>query len=193
MANVAEGDGIWHPVLTEAGLLNTTTFQHVALTYDKASGIGTLYLNGAVVASANLGSFTPQTSYPLYVGQRPSDSSVALYSGLMDELSVYARALSQAEIQGIYTAGASGKCLPGLAAPMIQGTSGKMLIPVKTSGGYKVSFSGVPGKSYVIQRAPSVNGPWATVMTVIVDANGTGSYVDPNMLPEKAFYRTALE
>lgn len=193
MANIAEGDGIWHPVLTEAGLLNTTTFQHVALTYDKASGVGKLYLNGAIVASADLGSFTPQTSYPLYIGKRPSDSSVALYSGLMDETSVYARALSQTEIQAIYNAGASGKCPPGLAAPMVQGTSGKMLQPVKASDGYKVSFSGVPGKSYVIQRAPSVNGPWTTVTTVVVGTNGTGSYIDQNALSEKAFYRTALE
>jgi len=60
-----------------------------------------------VVASANLGNFTPQTSYPLYLGRRPSDLSVALYSGLMDELTIHDRALSQTEIITLYI---SGKC-----------------------------------------------------------------------------------
>ena len=110
MANIEDTGGGWHPVFSAPGLVTTNSFQHVALTYDKASGVGKLYLNGAVVASANLGSFTPQTSFPMYMGQRPSDNSVALYSGLMDELSLYGKALSQAEIQAIYTAGASGKC-----------------------------------------------------------------------------------
>ena len=153
MANIAEGDGNWHPVLTGPGLLNTTNLQHVALTYDKASGVGKLYLNGAVVASENLGSFTPQTTYPMYVGQRPSDSSVALYGGLMDELSVYGRALSPTEIQGIYNAGASGKCPGQPIAPAGAGNvrATKMLQPVRVSDGYRINFAGVPSGSYLIR------------------------------------------
>ena len=34
------------------------------------------------------------------------------YGGLMDELSIYNRALSQSEIQAIYNAGSGGKCVP---------------------------------------------------------------------------------
>jgi hypothetical protein len=196
MANIVEGVGNWHPVLTGPGVLNTTNLQHVALTYDKASGVGKLYLNGAVVASENLGTFTPQTTYPMYVGQRPSDSSVALYGGLMDELSVYGRALSQAEIQAIYNAGASGKCQgQGIVASgngSSPGTS-KMLQPVAVSGGYQVRFAGVPGGSYVIQRAPTVAGPWTTLRTVVVGTDGTGSYIDTSVLRDSAFYRTVLQ
>jgi hypothetical protein len=196
MANIAEGVGNWHPLLTGPGLLNTTNLQHVALTYDKASGVGKLYLNGAVVASDNLGSFTPQTSYPMYVGQRPSDSSVALYSGLMDELSLYARALNQTEIQAIYNAGASGKCPAG--QPIANGGNGnvhatKMLQPVRVSGGYQINFAGASGGSYVIQRAPTVSGPWTTLTTVVVGTNGTGSYVDRSVLRDSAFYRTVVQ
>jgi hypothetical protein len=197
MANVAEGSGNWHPVLTEAGLLNTNTLQHVALTYDKASGVGKLFLNGAVVASENLGNFTPQTSFPMYVGQRPSDSSVALYSGLMDELSLYARALSLAEIQAIYNAGASGKCSGGQPPIAIGGNGNmrgtKMLQPVRVSGGYRINFAGTAGGSYVIQRAPSVSGPWTTLTTVAVGTNGAGSYIDRAVLPGAAFYRTVTQ
>jgi hypothetical protein len=195
MANVAEGSGNWHPVLTDAGLLNTNTFQHVALTYDKASGMSKLYLNGTVVASENLGNFTPQTSFPMYIGQRPSDSSVALYGGLMDELSLYARALSPAEIQAIYGAGASGKC-PGGRPPIASGgnvRATKMLQPVRVSGGYQINIAGASGASYVIQRAPTVSGPWTTLTTVAVSTNGTGSYIDRAVLPDAAFYRAVAQ
>jgi hypothetical protein len=195
MANIAEGSGNWHPILTGPGLLNTTNLQHVALTYDKASGTAKLYLNGAVVANENLGSFTPQTSYPMYVGQRPSDNSVALYSGLMDELSVYGRALSPTEIQGIYNAGTSGKCPGQPIAPAGAGNvrATKMLQPVRVSDGYRINFAGVPGGSYLIQRAPTVSGPWRTLTTVVVGTNGSGAYVDTSVLRDSAFYRMVLQ
>jgi len=195
MANIVEGVGGWHPVLTGPGVLNTTNLQHVALTYDKASGMGKLYLNGAVVASENVGSFTPQTSYPMYVGQRPSDSSVALYGGLMDELSLYAKALSQTEIQAIYNAGASGKCHGQSIVPAANGTvrATKMLQPVRVSGGYQINFAGPAGGSYVIQRAPTVSGPWTTLATVAVGTNGTGTYVDRSVARDAAFYRTVAQ
>ena len=50
---------------------NPTLSKHVALTYDKTTGVATIYCNGAVVGSGNLGSFTPLTSYNLYLGRRP--------------------------------------------------------------------------------------------------------------------------
>ena len=52
------------------GILSTNSFQHVALTYDKGSGLAVIYLNGAMVISNNWGSFTPQTTYPLNIGRR---------------------------------------------------------------------------------------------------------------------------
>jgi hypothetical protein len=69
-ANITDTGAGWHPVFTGPGVLNTSNWQHVAVTYDKTSGLGKLYLNGAQVASANLGNFTPQTSYDLYFGGR---------------------------------------------------------------------------------------------------------------------------
>jgi len=65
------------------------------MTYDRGSGVGKLYLNGAVVASQNMGSFTPQTSYALNVGKRVWDASFPKYGGMLDETSLYSRALGQ--------------------------------------------------------------------------------------------------
>jgi hypothetical protein len=194
LANIVDTAGNWHPLYSAPGLLSTSSFQHVALTYDKVSGVGRFYLNGAVVASQNLGSFTPRTGDNLYVGRRPNDGGVALYGGLMDEVSIYSRALSQVEVQGIYVAGSAGKCTPGpstVPGINLQGT--KMLRPVPVSNGCQVNFVGIAGRQYVIQRAPSITGPWTTLTTIVVGSSGAGSYLDTTALRDSAFYRTVLQ
>src|ERR1035437_9520866 len=106
-------DGQVHWIMAPGGTITANTFQHVALTYDKGTGVATLYCNGAVVAQQTLGSFTPLTSYDFYIGRRPAAiGSVHSFSGSIDELSVYSRSLSVAEIQSIYNAGGAGKCAP---------------------------------------------------------------------------------
>src|ERR1051326_2879978 len=114
-------DGIGHRISAPGGTLTTNIFQHVALTYDKTSGVARLFCNGVVVATQTFGSFTPQTTYDLYIGRRPAGSSAHSFLGGIDEAGVYNRALSADEIAAIYSAGSAGKCRPRqsscLAAP----------------------------------------------------------------------------
>ncbi len=106
-ANIVDSRGSAHLIYTTSAVVQTNVFQYVALTYDQASGVATLYCNGAIALQQTLGSFTPQTTYNLYLGQRPQ--SGIEYAGLMDEVSLYNRALSSSEIAAIYHAGATGK------------------------------------------------------------------------------------
>jgi hypothetical protein len=112
-ANVVGLGGNWHQIASAPGLITPNVFQHVALTYDQASGAATLYLNGAIVAQSNLGNFTPLTSYNLYLGRRPGPDAYLSFSGLIDEPAVYSRALQAAEIAAIYQSGSEGKCKGG--------------------------------------------------------------------------------
>ncbi|HSU54759.1 MAG TPA: LamG-like jellyroll fold domain-containing protein [Candidatus Dormibacteraeota bacterium] len=116
-ANITDMGGGTHALVSVPGVLNTSAFQHVAVTYDKSSGLGVLYVNGAVVYSHNLGVFTPQTSFDLYFGLRPSSQYPSIYNGLLDEVSLYSRALSEGEIQAIVAAGTAGKCASSNPAP----------------------------------------------------------------------------
>jgi hypothetical protein len=111
-ANIVDSGGGDHYFASNPNVLNTFGFQHIALTYDKASGIAKIYYNGAVVAAQTLGSFIPQTSYAFYLGARLSGPSGvgSYFAGLMDELGLYNRALSDLEILNIYDAGTGGKC-----------------------------------------------------------------------------------
>jgi hypothetical protein len=92
------------------------TFQHIAVTFDKASGNGTLYVNGNVVAQSYFGSIVPLTKGGLRIGFRPSNPGDWSYNrffvGLMDEIAIYNRALSASEIQAVCTEQNLGEPLP---------------------------------------------------------------------------------
>jgi alpha-tubulin suppressor-like RCC1 family protein len=112
-ANLIDAGGGDHIISTGGGVVAANSYQHIALTYDKTTGIAVLYLNGIPVQTSSLGSFTPQTSYNFYMGTRLSGALAGSYfGGAIDEPSLYNRALSQAEIQAIYNAGSAGKCAP---------------------------------------------------------------------------------
>jgi hypothetical protein len=120
------------------------------LTYDKVSGLVAIYLNGTVVAQANIGTFTPQTSFTnLLLGARtfygsptaPSDK----FAGLMDEISLYNRALSSNEIAAIYQIGSAGKCpLP----PTIFTQPTNQAANVNGTATFRVFAGGTPALTY---------------------------------------------
>jgi hypothetical protein len=111
-ANLVDVNGTSH-CFSSTRILQNKVFQHIALTYDKTSGVAVFYCNGVVVAQQNLGPFTPQTTYPLVVGACPyNDGLENSYAGLLDELAVYNRALSASDIQAIVTEENNGEPLP---------------------------------------------------------------------------------
>jgi len=125
-ANLFGTDNHSHIIESASGILVNDVFQHVAVTYDKPSGIARLFLNGVMIQQAALGSFTPRTSSDLYIGYRPNGSPFGPipFTGLIDEVALYSRGLSAPEIQAIYNAGAAGKCIPAPLPPLSIARSG---------------------------------------------------------------------
>jgi hypothetical protein len=95
----------WGPALA-GPVLEPGLWYHVSATTTGSNT--TLYLNGVPVANGDLGVNTPSGA-PFYIGRIPDDAFRTL-KGQVDEVSVYGRALSAAEIQGIANAGSAGKC-----------------------------------------------------------------------------------
>ncbi len=121
-ANIVDTTGAGHTMNSVAGVVTTGVWQHVAVSYNQATGVGTLYRNGAIAAQQNLGNFIPQTSFTNFlIGARTTFGSVAApsdkFAGKIDELGVYNRSLSSTEIAAIFNAGSAGKqsLLPGSA------------------------------------------------------------------------------
>ena len=98
-------NGTLYPVTSPPGTLVPNRWQHVALTFDQATGAVLLYVNGAVVAQENFGGpLQPLTRGPLWIGVRPTDhpgdwTYHRYFQGLMNELAIYNRALTPEEIR----------------------------------------------------------------------------------------------
>ncbi len=114
-----------------SGTVKTGQWQHVALSYDRASGSAALYVNGAQVSSTNFGSYTPDTTGNFYLGSGPSGG---YFIGGLDEFAVHKRALSPLEIAAIARA-TNGRCT-GSGPTIVQQPASQRVNP-----GTTVTFS----------------------------------------------------
>jgi hypothetical protein len=177
-ADLLDSGGSDHLMATTNGVMTTNSFQHVALTYDKTTGLAVIYRNGLVVLSTNLGVFTPRTSFDLYMGRRPwatGPYADQYLKGTMDEVSLYNRVLSAGEVAAIYGAGASGKCA---LWPVIVTQPTNQLALEGQNVSLSVSASGDPPLSYQ-WRCNGTNVPAGTgaMLTLTnVQATNAGTY-----------------
>ena len=128
------------------------TWQHVCLIYDTSKGAGEkmqIFIGGASVPVAIVGSYDAggvpnNNSHSLKIGIY-SDGVAAPINGLIDELAIYDRALTPAEISAIHTAGGAGKVGVVGVAPTITTASP---LPVGTAGvGYSQTLAATGGST----------------------------------------------
>jgi len=82
---------------------------HVAATYDGNQSI--LYVNGVAEASATPGFALDYGTDPVYIGTTGTWAPyLNMFGGIIDEVSIYNRALGSNELAAIYSAGSAGKC-----------------------------------------------------------------------------------
>jgi outer membrane protein assembly factor BamB len=155
-------------------------FVHVAATLDDGTGLMTLYENGTVVAQnvttvRPFGALDPTQEPGVGIGNSNAlDNYNVPFNGLIDELSVYNRALTAGEVLGIYKAGSSGKVISPIAldAPSVVDGSGGATTPV----------------TFTLTRTGSLTGPltvnWTTADdtaiagTNYVAASGSVTFAD---------------
>src|SRR6185436_13240061 len=91
-----------------AGTITDTAWHHVAVTKNGSTVV--FYLDGVAEPAITYNTtFTFTTD--LRIGAVNS-AAEASFLGMIDELSIYNRALSTNEIQAVYAAGSGGKCPP---------------------------------------------------------------------------------
>jgi uncharacterized repeat protein (TIGR01451 family) len=95
----------------QGGVIPLNAFTHVAMTYDGGTGQYVIYVNGQQAASIVLdpASNIFATDRNVLIGREDS-TSPRPFSGLIDEVEIFNRALSATEIQAIFNAGSAGKC-----------------------------------------------------------------------------------
>ncbi|MCX6923530.1 MAG: LamG domain-containing protein [Verrucomicrobia bacterium] len=158
-------DGHWH---------------HVAAVYDGSTAY--LYVDGTVDVSGPASGVIGQNSYPVRIGGNAEQDR--RWSGLIDEVSIYATALSSNQIAAIYAARAAGKCifLRISAQPLSQvgywGKSATFSVVAQTAAlplSYQwqkdsVPIAGATDASLVLTNLQATN---AGVYTVVVSDQST--------------------
>jgi hypothetical protein len=93
----------------QGGSIPTGSWRHVVFTYDRASRRQEIYVNGQLVASGDKADDTP-SSMTLAIGNRSGARD--FFDGRIDELAMWNRVLSSAEVSAVYqqtaTDGGSG-------------------------------------------------------------------------------------
>jgi len=121
---IRDPGGAYLQVVSAGGLVAPNQWNHVAMTFDRVGKKALLYLNGVQVASnTSPVSIQPNLNVPVNLGLRPEGSADIpqgrRHMGKMDEISLYSRVLSEAELQGIFNAGSAGKCGPQIAPSIL--------------------------------------------------------------------------
>jgi WD40 repeat protein len=118
-------DSKWHYI--DGGTpLAKNTWYHVAMTYD--GDALRCYVNGALDGSRPHWGPLGASDHPLRIGIYAASTNAHGFPGLIDELSVYGRALTEMEIRSIHAAGAAGKCVsaPGPTSAPPTSASGQI-------------------------------------------------------------------
>lgn len=167
--------------LVTTNLLPLNLWSHVAATYD--GFVMRLYLNGTQIGQRNHTNGIFPGSAPLGIGGFPlGTSSPWQFSGLMDEVTLYNRALSATEIQSIFAADLTGKCLAPpvvLQSPQTQavpfGEDVKLTANIQGSRPlvYQWYFSG-PANQFTTQRLFGATN--ASLLVEKIQTNNTGNY-----------------
>ncbi len=142
---------------------------HVAGTLDDATGLMSLYLNGKLAGQSTTdirpyGDLQPASNPGIGIGNTggyPGTATNNPFNGLIDELSVYNRALTPNEVLGIFKAGNEGKLLSPIAV------NGQSAIEGSTGVTTPVNFT--------IQRSGSLSGPLTVSYTTADDSAIAGS------------------
>lgn len=168
--------------------LRDGNFHHVAVTLVRNSTNGShYYVDGVAVLTFNptAESGDLANGQPLRIGNHPTPGVFANFKGRIDELSIYNRALSTAEVQAIYNAGSAGKCL-NPASPFIVSQPTNQTVTVGDTATFSVVAGGAPPLSYQWQMAgtnlPGATNTFLTLPNVQLTQAGSYSVLVTNAL-----------
>jgi hypothetical protein len=113
--------------LYASNLSELNRWQHVVCTYDKASGIARIWVDGVQRDQQNIGSFNLATTGDIQIGSPQ-------FAGQLDELTFYDQALTPEEITALFNAGETGKPpVMDNEAPLVDAGLDRMVASVSES------------------------------------------------------------
>ena len=150
---------------------------HVAATYDGNQSV--LYVNGVAEATATPGFPLDYDTTPIYIGTSGTwPPYLSMFGGIIDEASIYNRALANNEIAAIYNAGSAGKCQQLLAPVIITQPTNQSVLAGTTVTLSAVANGSQPLSYQWLFNGTNLNGATSPALTLTnVQAGQAGTYV----------------
>lgn len=167
--------------VTSSNPLTANTFTHIVGTYDSSSRAQRLYINGVLdvtrqITSGSIMITLQPTEEPFTIGGYAGVDGLSAFSflqGLVDEVQVFNRALSDSEIQSIFDAGSAGICNGGGG-----GNGSGLFVPIV------LSAAGLNNSFFTSEMALTNRGTVAaTVNYTYTSSIGAGSGTASDILP----------
>jgi hypothetical protein len=173
----------WHNFESAGPNLEDGRFHHVAVTVERLSPAGgKLYVDGKVVLT-----FDPtvcpgdlSNDGPLRIGNHPVDGLPCYFKGIIDEVSLYNRALSPAEILAAVNSGAGTQTLVAQASaanPTPQPRIGSLTR--QASGNIRMEFAGATGTTYAVEASTDLLH-WEIIGQATQQPDGSFQFEDAN-------------
>jgi hypothetical protein len=192
-------NGVEREIEAVAGTVPSNAWTHVVSTFDPATQAMKIYANG-VEASVTLtrggtvNSIFPTTDPIRISGFQGVQSNPTLhFFGFVDEVSLYNRALTPAEVGALFDAGSLGKCLSGVGDPE-EPSAGALRIGQFSFSGQQVReltlhWTAPPGRHFTVELSEDLV-QWREAGVVITEtAPGVYVAVLPVATTGNAFYR----
>ncbi|MBI5388422.1 MAG: hypothetical protein HZA90_27470 [Verrucomicrobia bacterium] len=161
------------PTFLQSAVPPNNDWQHVVAVYSAALQRLKLYVNGVEVASGAPPGNLLQVSHEVSIGSRQSGGAEydRNFSGLIDEVSIYARALTPREVAALYT------LTPAVAPRIVQAPGSQSMFPGGTVS-FTVAATGTAPLVYQWKRegADLPNETNATLQFLRVEAAQAGQY-----------------
>jgi hypothetical protein len=164
-----DATGTGYGTLSATTAISDDAFHHVA--FIRQGLVMQVYIDGALNNSATFGvkAFI-SNSATVYAGWSPCQPANShFFDGVLDEISLYNRALTATEVQAIYNAGEAGKCLTPLYITSFS----------KISTNVGLSWLAQPGVGYRAQYATNLGAsPWLDVSGDVLATGSTAAKGD---------------
>ncbi len=191
-----DAGGTTDTLIASSGSLVAGRWYFAAATYDDATGVMNLFLNGTAVGSkvhSSGGAVGVDPTRAVVIGANPN--GYGFFDGRIDDVAVFDQALTQAELQGLHAAGVGGYAVnedgvlavasaqgvlfndtdvdgPGLSAVLVSGPANAAAFTLNADGSFTYTpngnFNGTDSFTYRASDG-SLDSNIATV-TIIVNA-----------------------
>jgi len=91
--------------ISSVAAVHAGVWTHAVITYDGSNNVMTFYINGAFVERDSLGGALLVEHNPIKIGADTGQQDFLPFSGLMDDVRIYNRALSASEVRELYSMG----------------------------------------------------------------------------------------